>query len=87
MKKHLITLCILAMLLSCNKKDTNEAAIKTILPQQKNNSQKHSIVNGAMKRMAGNYMTMPITPLCLEVRNFQNNEATYAYSSEIQKES
>jgi hypothetical protein len=38
--------------------------------------------------MAGNYMTMPITPLCLEVRNivFQNNEATYAYSSEIQKE-
>jgi hypothetical protein len=39
------------------------------------------------KRMAGNYMTMPITPLCLDTKyRFQNNEATYAYSSEIQKE-
>jgi hypothetical protein len=37
--------------------------------------------------MAGNYMTMPITPLFRDFAKyrFQNNEATYAYSSEIQK--
>jgi hypothetical protein len=40
------------------------------------------------KRMAGNYMTMPITPLCLEVRNIVFRiKATYAYSSEIQGDS
>jgi hypothetical protein len=39
------------------------------------------------KRMAGNYMTMPITFVFRGTKyRFQNNEATYAYSSEIQKE-
>jgi hypothetical protein len=45
--------------------------------QQKNNSQKADSMVPS-KRMAGNYMTMPITPLCLEELKyrFQNNEAT-----------
>jgi hypothetical protein len=32
-------------------------------------SKADSIVNGAIEAHGGNYMTMPITPLCLEVRN------------------
>jgi hypothetical protein len=59
---------------------------KTILPQQKNNSQKaDSIVNGCHRSMAGNYMTMPLLFVFREFTNivFQNNEATYACSSKF----
>lgn len=90
MKKHLVTLCILAtLLLSCNKKrDTNEAGIKNdTTATGKQLSKADSIVDRAIEAHGGKlYDNADYSFVFRGTKyRFQNNETTYAYSSEIQK--
>jgi hypothetical protein len=90
MKKHLVTLCILAtLLLSCNKKrDTNEAGIKNdTTATGKQLSKADSIVDRAIEAHGGKlYDNADYSFVFRGTKyHFQNNETTYAYSSEIQK--
>jgi hypothetical protein len=77
------------LLLSCNKKkDTNEAAIKNdTATTEKQLSKADSIVNGAIEAHGGKlYDNADYSFVFRGTKyRFQNNEATYAYSSEIQK--
>jgi hypothetical protein len=90
MKKHLVTLCILAtLLLSCNKKrDTNEAGIKNdTTATGKQLSKADSIVDRTIEAHGGKlYDNADYSFVFRGTKyRFQNNETTYAYSSEIQK--
>jgi hypothetical protein len=90
MKKHLVTLCILAtLLLSCNKKrDTNQAGIKNdTTATGKQLSKADSIVDRAIEAHGGKlYDNADYSFVFRGTKyRFQNNETTYAYSSEIQK--
>ena len=90
MKKHLVTLCILAtLLLSCNKKrDTNQAGIKNdTTATGKQLSKADSIVDRTIEAHGGKlYDNADYSFVFRGTKyRFQNNETTYAYSSEIQK--
>ena len=90
MKKHLVTLCILAtLLLSCNKKrDTNEAGIKNdTTATGKQLSKADSIVNRAIEAHGGKLYDNANYSFVFRGTKyrFKNDGNSFTYSSEVQK--
>jgi hypothetical protein len=90
MKKNLILLCVLTVLLfSCNKKkDINEATGNNdTLATEKKFSKADSIINKAIEAHGGKLYDNADYSFIFRGKKyrFENNGATYTYSSEIQK--
>ena len=90
MKKSIITLCVLAALvMSCNKKkDNNEVTIKNdTIAAEKQFSKADSLVNKAIEAHGGSlYNTADYSFVFREKKyRFKNNESSFEYSSEMQK--